>query len=153
MEKTKEQAVYQLTVTEKQVRLINEALEEYFRLGMNQWGLLSERLSLIGVDMSPDNPYHEKIFDRFIQKRDDVLIVMESAGRILWPCWPSGLTKEDTNNLIAQDIWQAIRYQLWLNEQDRNQFGYCVDENKPLFLSNELIARCVKCGKISQGEG
>lgn len=33
----KEQAVYQITVTERQLELINAALEEFFRLGLNQW--------------------------------------------------------------------------------------------------------------------
>lgn len=34
MPKKKDQVFYQLTVTEKQLRLINTALEEYFRIGM-----------------------------------------------------------------------------------------------------------------------
>ena len=33
----KEQAVYQITVTERQLELINAALEEFFQLGLNQW--------------------------------------------------------------------------------------------------------------------
>ena len=37
MPKKKEQAVYQITVTERQLKLINAALEEFFRLGLNQW--------------------------------------------------------------------------------------------------------------------
>ena len=37
MPKKKEQAVYQITVIERQLKLINAALEEFFRLGLNQW--------------------------------------------------------------------------------------------------------------------
>ena len=35
MPRKKEQAVYQITVTERQLKLINAALEEFFRLGLN----------------------------------------------------------------------------------------------------------------------
>ena len=34
MPKMKEQAVYQITVTERQLKLINAALEEFFRIGL-----------------------------------------------------------------------------------------------------------------------
>lgn len=54
MPKKKDQVFYQLTVTEKQLRLIKTALEEYFRLGLNQWWDLADRLAMIGVDLSPN---------------------------------------------------------------------------------------------------
>ena len=69
MPKKKDQVFYQLTVTKKQLRLIKTALEEYFRLGLNQWWDLADRLAMIGVDLSP-NPniaaklaYVEKAYD------------------------------------------------------------------------------------------
>ena len=148
MPKKKDQVFYQLTVTEKQLRLINTALEEYFRIGLNQWGNLADRLAMIGVDLSPENPNHKWIFDTMIHKRDDVRIVLEAAGRILWPY---GLTKQDEENILLQDIWQVIRYQLWLDDPDREKRGYCVDGNKPLIRGSEPIARCVKCVKPTSG--
>lgn len=148
MPKKKDQVFYQLTVTEKQLRLINTALEEYFRIGLNQWGNLADRLAMIGVDLSPENPNHKWIFDTMIHKRDDVRIVLEAAGRILWPY---GLTKQDEENILLQDIWQVIRHQLWLDDPDREKRGYCVDSNKPLIQGSEPIARCVRCAKPTYG--
>lgn len=148
MPKKKDQVFYQLTVTENQLRLINTALEEYFRIGMNQWDGLADRLSLIGVDMSPEHPNHKWIFDTMIHNRDDVRIVLEAAGRILWP---HGLTKQDEENILLQDIWQVIRHQLWLDDPDREKRGYCVDGNKPLIQGSESIARCVRCAKPTSG--
>lgn len=142
MQKKKDQVFYQLTVTENQLRLINTALEEYFRIGMNQWDGLADRLSRIGVDLSPEHPNHKWIFDTMINTRDDVRIVLEAAGRILWP---HGLTKQDEENILFQDIWQVIRHQLWLDDPDREKRGYCVDGNKPLIQGSEPIARCVRC--------
>lgn len=148
MPKKKDQVFYQLTVTENQLRLINTALEEYFRIGMNQWDGLADRLSLIGVDLSPEHPNHKWIFDTMIHNRDDVRIVLEAAGRILWP---HGLTKQDEENILLQDIWQVIRHQLWLDDPDRGKRGYCVDSNKPLIQGSEPIARCVRCAKTTSG--
>lgn len=148
MPKKKDQVFYQLTVTEKQLRLINTALEEYFRLGLNQWWDLADRLSRIGVDLSPEHPNHKWIFDTMIHTRDDVRIVLETAGRILWP---HGLTKQDEENILLQDIWQVIRHQLWLDDPDREKRGYCVDGNKPFIQGSEPIALCVKCEKPTSG--
>ena len=141
MPKKKEQVFYQLTVTEKQLRLINTALEEYFRIGLNQWGDLADRLAMIGVDLSPENPNHKWIFDNMIKTRDDVRVVLEAAGRILWPY---GLSKQSEENILLQDIWQVIRHQLWLDDPDKDERGYCVDGNEPLIRGDEPIAKCNK---------
>lgn len=53
---------YTLTITEKQAVLIKDALEEYFRIRMNQWGYLADSLSMKNIDLSTDNPNHEKNF-------------------------------------------------------------------------------------------
>lgn len=141
MPKKKDQVFYQLTVTEKQLRLINTALEEYFRIGLNQWGNLADRLAMIGVDLSPENPNHKWIFDTMIHKRDDVRIVLEAAGRILWPY---GLTKQDEENILLQDIWQVIRHQLWLDRPDQESMRDCVDSRKPFIQSMEPAPKCEK---------
>lgn len=144
MPKKKEHAVYQITVTERQLKLINTALEEFFRIGLNQWGPLADRISEICYALPPkDDPNRDRIFDRRIQKRDAVRVVLEAAGRILWPY---GLDKQDEDNLLAQDIWQVFRHQLWLDRPDRDKLGYCVDGNKPLIQSNEPAPKCVLVG-------
>lgn len=142
MSKKKESAFYQLTVNERQLRLINAALEEYFRLGLNQWLGLADRLSTIGLEVPPvDDPHRGQVFDRCIHTRDDARIVMEAAGRVLWPY---GLTKQDADNILAQDIYQVIRHQLWIDNPDRDKFRYSVDADPPLLQSGEPAARCVK---------
>lgn len=133
--------MYQLTVTETQLRLIDEALEEYFRIGMNQWWDLADRIAHIGVDFSPENPNHDRIFDRYIKTRDDVRVVLEAAGRILWPY---GLEKQDESNLIAQDIYQVIRHQLWLDRPDKKSMRDCVESREPFIQSGEPAPKCEK---------
>lgn len=126
--------MYQLTVNETQLKIINSALEEYFRIGLNQWDDLANRLAAIGVDFSSENPNHDKIFDSYINKRDDVHEVLKTVGRILWPY---GLTKQTEENLIAQDIWQVIRHQLWIDSPKREELSYTVDAREPLQMGGE----------------
>lgn len=133
--------MYQLTVSENQLKLINTALEEYFRIGLNQWGDLAERVSMIGVDLDPKNPKHERIFDSYIEKRDDVRVVLETVGRMLWPF---GLQKQTEENLIAQDIHQVIRHQLWNDDPRRDELSWVVDSRKPFIQSQEPVAKCVR---------
>ena len=145
MPKMKEQAVYQITVTERQLKLINAALEEFFRIGLNQWGDLAERVANIGFEYPPkDMPNRALVFDRHIQTRDTVRTVLEASGRSLWPY---GLDKQDEDNLLAQDIWQVFRHQLWLDRPDRDKLNYCVDGNKPLIQTNEPAPKCVRIKK------
>lgn len=107
---------YKLELTETQLRIINNALEEYFRIPLNQWGDLADRLAFKGF--SPKNDKGEsKAFDRCINKRDAAVAVFEAAGKILWGY---DIPRKDKNQLIAEDIWQVIRHQLYLDSENKN---------------------------------
>lgn len=141
--------MYQLTVSENQLKLINTALEEYFRIGLNQWVDLGDRISRIGVDLDPKNPKHEQIFDSYIDKRDDVLVILEAIGKMLWP---HGLRKQEEENIIAQDIWQVIRHQLWIDNPMREELGYTVDAREPFLQSQEPRVLCVRLPDEPRGK-
>ena len=61
---------YRITLTEEQARVTQIALEEYMRLRMGQDMDFCDDIAAIGTDLSPENPNHELIFDRFIHRRD-----------------------------------------------------------------------------------
>ena len=64
MPKKEQQVNYQITVTERQLKLINTALEEFFRIGLNQWGPLAERVANIGFEYPPqDAQNRDLVFD------------------------------------------------------------------------------------------
>lgn len=130
---------YQITLSEKQVVLVKEALEEYFRIRMNQWRDLADSLAMKNVDLSPDNPNHERIFERYITDRDAVQKVFECAGNILWNGQRNDKSEEQ---LIAEDIWQVIRHQLWKDSENRND--WCVDSREPLRMSDEPLPEMKK---------
>ena len=99
---------YTIELTENQVRVIQNALEEYFRLRMGQDTEFCTDIAGLNADLSPDNPHHELIFDRYIQRRDHMEEVMRAFFRIAFE--PIGYLKEKTDDmLIAECIWDSIR--------------------------------------------
>ena len=99
---------YTIELTENQVRVIQDALEEYFRLRMGQDTEFCTDMAELNADLSPDNPHHELIFDRYIQRRDHMEEIMRAFFRIAFE--PTGYLKEKTDDmLIAECIWDAIR--------------------------------------------
>lgn len=133
MQKEKERK-YILELNETQAVVLKEALEEYFRIRMNQWNMLAESLALQGVDLSPEHPQHKEIFERFLCKRDDVQLIFETIGRILG--WDYG-AKKNKEQLVAQDIWQVVRHEIWKNKEEKNE--WCVDSREPLAVSGEPL--------------
>ena len=102
---------YRLELTEAQLRVINAALEEYFQLPLNQWGDLADRLAFKGFPPEKEEA-RERAFDCCIAKRGAVRTVFEAAGKILWGY---EIPPKDDQQLIAEDIWQVIRHQLYLD--------------------------------------
>jgi len=99
---------YKVSLTEKQMSIIQRALEEWFRLRLGQTFDFADDLSSLGVDLSKDNPNHEWLFDMHLANRDWIESVMKGIFYALWP--PYGVPKAQTDNmLIAQCIWDAIR--------------------------------------------
>ena len=130
---------YILTLTEKQAALIKDALEEYFRIRMNQWGDLADSLAMKNTDLYTDNPNYEKNFERYITEREAIRKVLECAGRIIWDGQRNDKSEEQ---LIAEDIWQVIRHQLWKDSENKND--WCVDAREPLRMSDEPLPEMKK---------
>lgn len=126
---------YQIRLSWKQVIVIKDALEEYFRIRMNQWGDLADSLSSKNIDLSPNNQNHEKIFDKYLNDRDAVKEVFECAGRILWGY--QQLNPKTEEQLIAEDIWQVIRHELWKSSVAKD--NWCVDSREPMRMSDEPL--------------
>lgn len=131
---TENKKKYILELSEAQAVVLKEALEEYFRIRMNQWNMLAESLALQCIDISPNHPNHKENFERFLCKRDDVQLVFETVGRMLG--WDYRC-KKTNEQLIAQDIWQVVRHELWKNQEERNE--WCVDAREPLKVSKEPL--------------
>jgi hypothetical protein len=127
-----------LEVTEEQLSVINEAVEEYFRIRMGQFWNLANELAMQNVDLSPENPKHDKIFDQYINTKDCVMEIFESVGRILG----LQLRKKTDRMLIAEDIWQVIRHQMWKGRWNKD--SWCVDSYEPTQWGSEPLPKIEK---------
>lgn len=129
---------YTLTLTENQIALIKDALEEYFRIRMNQWIDLSNDLAAKNIDLSPENPNHNKLFDKYINDRDAIYEIFECVGRIV----KLNGSKKTERQLVAEDIWQVIRHQLWKDSENKSE--WCVDAREPMRVSKEPLPKIEK---------
>lgn len=127
---------YRLELDEEQLSVVNEALEEYFRIRMGQWSDLANDLSSQNVDFCRDNPVvHSKVFDRYIDTRDCIKEIFESVSRIL----REGLRKKTPRMLVAEDIWQVIRHQQWIDRGAKDD--WCVDAREPMQFSDRPLPK------------
>lgn len=119
MKKTKnDTGMYKIELTEKQLAVIQNALEEWFRVRMGQSIDLCDDMAGLNHDMSPDNPNHRMIFDAYISRRDHLQELMKAFFRIAFE--PSGWLKEKTDDmLIAEGLWDAIRCARGLSRWDQ----------------------------------
>ena len=130
---------FSLELNENQMQLVKVALEEYFRIRMNQWWDLADSLTCKNLDFSPDNPIHDEIFNNYIVRRDCVRSALESVGRMLWDYTNNPKTEEQ---LMAEDIWQVIRYTLWNERHAPGEDTWCVDSRPPMKCSKEPLPKC-----------
>lgn len=139
---------YTLTVSEKQLRCINAALEDYFRLRMGQTWQLADDWCLQGYDYykNPDEgkTINEKTFDKCLWVCDHVRALLDTARRMAVP--PSHtLYKLSENARICEDVWQVIRHQLWLDDPDGRD--RLVDSRPPMPVADEPLCKCEKVGE------
>lgn len=129
---------YTLTLTKNQIVLIKDALEEYFRIRMNQWIDLSNDLAAKNIDLSPENLNHSWLFDKYINDRDAIYEIFECVGRIV----KLNGSKKTDKQLVAEDIWQVIRHQLWKDSENKSE--WCVDAREPMRVSKEPLPKIEK---------
>lgn len=134
---------YRITLNEKQMHVLKDVCELRFRIDLCQDYELSEILATMNdLDLNPDNPNHKTIFDSYIDRREHLRAVIECLFEIANPraFRFSNLRKRDKDSLIAEDIWQCIRYCLWNNREDKDKIGYTVDSRTPLQVGSEPLA-------------
>ena len=130
---------YTLELSEEQAEIIKIALEEYFRLRMNQtWDFAD---SLCFEEFDYEN-HSKEDFNERIEQRD---VLRDELKKLLNKHHPlqlrGGKFREQTLEMRrSQDIWQVIRHKLYLDSSgDPN--GWCVDARKPLKMSDEPLPK------------
>lgn len=129
---------YVLEVNETQLRIIRDALESYLRTRMGQFTDLAEDIAGVGFNWL--NHTDEQFMD-CLNRKDNSQKLFEAAFHVAQP----NLEKKTERMLIAEDIWQVIRHELWKNMPKEHQGGYyylCVDAGEPIQFSGQPLPKC-----------
>ena len=127
---------YTLEITEKQAEIIKIALEEYFRLRMNQWFDFATNIALCGYEYDKSDPDNNRKFNAYINRLNESQELFEKAFRTAQPNYQP---KTD-EMMIAEDIWQVIRHKLYL-DRGGDPNGWSVDAREPIKLSVETLPK------------
>lgn len=130
---------YILELSEEQAEIIKIALEEYFRLRMNQTWDFADDICFNGFNYEN---HTKEDFDERIERRDMFRDKFEKLLNTVHPLqFRGGKFREQTIEMRrAQDIWQVIRHQLWADRIGKDG-DWCVDSRKPMRLSVEPIPK------------
>ena len=124
---------YILEASKEQMNIIQTALEEYFRLRMNQTWDFADSICFEG--------YAPRDFDRCVSNR---YMFRDEFGKLLNTVHPlqirNGFREQTKEMLRAQDVWQVIRHFMYLDGGgDPN--GSVVNAREPLCVSGEPLPR------------
>lgn len=130
---------YKLELSEEQAEIIKIALEEYFRLRMNQTWDFADDICFEGFNYED---HTSEDFDERIERRD---MFRDELGKLLNIVHPlhfrGGKFREQTIEMRrAQDIWQVIRHKLWIDRHG-DEYSWCVDSRNPMSMSGEPLPK------------
>lgn len=126
---------YALELSEEQAEIIKIALEEYFRLRMNQTWDFADDICFDGFNYKN---HTKEDFNERIERRDMFRGEMEKLLNTVHPLrFRGNKFREQTIEMRrAQDIWQVIRHKLYL-DRGGDPNGWCVDAREPIKMSDE----------------
>lgn len=130
---------YTLEISKEQAEIIEIALEEYFRLRMNQTWDFADDICFEGFNFKN---YTQEDFDERIERRNMFRDELGKLLRITHPVYlGGGRFREQTIEMRrAQDIWQVIRYRLW-KDKHSDKDDWCVDAREPMPMTGEPLPK------------
>ena len=130
---------YKLELSEEQSEIIKIALEEYFRLRMNQTWDFADDICFDGFNYKN---HTKEDFNERIERRDMFRDELEKLLNTVHPFHFRGNKfREQTIEMRrAQDIWQVIRHKMYL-ECGGEPNGWCVDAREPMPMTGEPLPK------------
>lgn len=130
---------YALELSEDQAEIIKIALEEYFRLRMNQTWDFADDICFDGFNYKN---HTKEDFNERIERRDMFRDKFEKLLNTVHPLqFRGGKFREQTIEMRrAQDVWQVIRHKLWIDRHG-DKDDWCVDARKPMPMTDETLPK------------
>ena len=114
----KEEKKWRVTLNDDQLKLINRALEFYFRTILGQGNYMADEIvdeHYYPFDRSADN--YKKRFDAYLRDRDVISEIFRAVFRILYGAY--GVPERQSDNIMAmEDMWSVIRHAMWLDRPE-----------------------------------
>ena len=135
---------YTLELSEEQAEIIKIALEEYFRLRMNQTWDFADSLCF---EDSKENFAEDEFYSR-IEQRDMFRDELQKLLDMVHPLQFGGgnFRKQTILMLRAQDIWQVVRHRLW-KDRHGDKDDWCVDAREPMCMTGEPLPKMERVGE------
>ena len=129
---------YTLELSEEQAEIIKIALEEYFRLRMNQTWDFADSLCFENLNKN----HTKEDFNERIERRDMFRDELEKLLNVVHPLQFRGNKfREQTIEMRrVQDIWQVIRHKLW-KDRHGDKDDWCVDAREPMSMADEPLPK------------
>ena len=130
---------YTLELSEEQAEIIKIALEEYFRMRMNQTLDFADDICFEGFDYKN---HTKEDFNERIERRDMFCDELEKLLNVVHPLHFIGNKfREQTIEMQrAQDVWQVIRHRLW-KDRHGDKDDLCVDAREPMPMTGEPLPK------------
>ena len=138
---------YILEVSEKQAEIIKIALEEYFRLRINQWWDFANEAAATGFEYNKDDPENSKKFDAYIERRDKSEKLFQEAMKVAQSGDARAYIPQTEEMMRAQDVWQVIRHRLYL-DRGGSVNDMVVDARIPMSKTGEKLPVMKKAEEI-----
>ena len=130
---------YMLELSNEQAEIIKIALEEYFRLRMNQTRDFADDICFEAFNY---DCHKSEDFDNRIENRNTFQEELRELLERFHPLYVNGVgLREQTIEMRrAQDIWQVIRQRLYL-DRGGDPNGWCVDAREPMTMTDEPLPK------------
>ena len=129
---------YNMSLSRNQLRVINVALETYFRVLMGQHFDLATEVALNGYEYNPEDPDNSRKFDDYIERRNEAQDLYDKAFRVANP--NLNAVKKTPDMRTAIDIWHVIRHQFYL-ERPEPKDHWTVDSTVPFQIAEEPLPK------------
>ena len=123
-------------LSKEQAKMLQNVLEEYFRLRLNQWFDFTTEIAANGYIYDNTDPDNNVKFNSYINRRNKSL---DDFKRIMAEIFSCRLYKTE-DMMIAEDIWQVLRHQLYLDDGG-NPNGIVTASRKPFQISLEPLPK------------
>ena len=130
---------YTLELSKEQAEIIKIALEEYFRLRMNQTWDFADDICFDGFNYKN---HTEGDFNERIERRDMFRDKFEKLLNTVHPLqFRGGKFREQTIEMRrAQDVWQVMRHRLWKDRRG-DKDDWCVNAREPMPMTGEPLPK------------